>query len=243
MRRETLAGLLADLAAKRPAVLATELATGQSRLVHPFEAEAGEDPAVLAAARAAAERDESTLLERPGGGLFLRVFNPPVRVVIVGAVHIAQAFAPMVKLAGYEPTVIDPRRAFATESRFEGIPLLREWPDEGLARLRPDRRTAIVTMTHDPKIDDPALAAALRSDAFYVGSLGSKKTQAARRERLAQLGFGESDLARIHGPVGLPIGARSPGEIAVSILSELVAALRASAQAPRGERGERRPLP
>lgn len=229
MTKDLLARLLAEVAARKPVVVATDLATGEARLVHPFEPEAGLDPALAAAARQAAERDESTKIERPGGALFLRVHNPPVQVVIVGAVHIAQSLAPMVKLAGYEAVVVDPRRAFATEARFEGVGLVREWPDEALARIGLGRRTALVTMTHDPKIDDPALAAALRSDAFYVGSLGSRKTQAARRERLRALGFSDAQLARIQGPVGLPIGARSPGEIAVSILSQLVQALRAPA--------------
>ncbi len=230
MRRDLLTRVLADVAARRPVVLVTDIATGEARLVHPFEPEPGADPAVAAAARQAAERDESTKLEREGGALFLRVFNPPVQVVIVGAVHIAQALAPMVRLAGYEVVVVDPRRAFATEARFDA-PLVREWPDEALAKLGVGRRTAVVTMTHDPKIDDPALVAALRSDAFYVGSLGSKKTQAARRERLRAQGFDDATLDRIRGPVGLPIGARTPGEIAISILAQLVQALRAPAGA------------
>ncbi len=228
MTKDLLARLLADVAAKKTVVVATDLATGEARLVHPFEAEPGADPAVVAAARDAALHDESTKLEREGRGpVFLRVFNPPVLVIIVGAVHIAQSLAPMVRLAGYDAVVVDPRRAFATEARFDGVPLVREWPDEALARLGLGRRTALVTMTHDPKIDDPALAAALRSEAFYVGSLGSKKTQAARRERLKGMGFTDAELDRIRGPVGLSIGARSPGEIAVSILSQLVQALRA----------------
>jgi xanthine dehydrogenase accessory factor len=228
--RDLLARLLADVAARKTVIVATDLATGEARLVRPFDADPGADASLAAAAREAAQRDESTKLEREGGAIFLRVFNPPVQVIIVGAVHIAQSLAPMVRLAGYEPVIVDPRRAFATEARFaEGIPLVREWPDEALPRLGLGRRTALVTMTHDPKIDDPALAAALRSDAFYVGSLGSKKTQAARRERLRAQGFGDAQLDRIHGPVGLPIGARSPGEIAVSILSQLVQALRVPA--------------
>ena len=225
MRRDTLEALRADLAAKRPVVLATGLGSGESRLVHPFD-EGGADPALLAAARGAAEADQSRTWEGPHGPVFLRVYNPPVRVVIVGAVHIAQALAPMAQLAGYDVVVVDPRRAFATELRFQGVALSHEWPDEALRRLGLDRRTAVVTMTHDPKIDDPALQAALRSSCFYVGALGSKKTQAARRQRLQEAGFDEAALARIHGPVGLPIGAVSTAEIAVSILSELVACLR-----------------
>jgi xanthine dehydrogenase accessory factor len=232
MKREILAQLLRDLSAKRPAVLVTDLSSGEARLVDPFGDGAGVDPALLAAAREAAARDQSRKLEGPAGAVFLRVFNPPVRVVIVGAVHIAQPLARMVQLAGYDVLVVDPRRSFATEERFPGIALASEWPDEVLARTGIDRRTAVVTMTHDPKIDDPALAAALRSDAFYIGALGSKKTQGARRERLRGMGFAEADLTRIHGPVGASIGAVSPGEIAVSILSQLVECLRRPRQAP-----------
>lgn len=231
MTRDVLARLLADLAAKRPAVLVTDLAAGEARLLHPGDA--GVDPALAAATREALSRDESTKVELGGRTLFLRAFNPPVRVIVVGAVHIAQSLAPMIQLAGYEAIVVDPRRAFATEARFAGVPLVAEWPDEALARLGLDRRTALVTMTHDPKIDDPALAAALRSEAFYVGSLGSRKTQAARRERLRGMGFSEAELSRIHGPVGLPIGARSPGEIAISILSQVVSALRGAKEGER----------
>jgi xanthine dehydrogenase accessory factor len=226
MRPEILAAVRADLAAKRPAVLAIDLTSGTSSVVHPFGDTTGIEPALLAAARAAAEADQSRQVEGPGGPVFLRVYNPPVRLVIVGAVHIAQSLAPMARLAGYDVVVVDPRRAFATEQRFAGVELSREWPDEALQRLGLDRRTAVVTMTHDPKIDDPALAAALRSESFYIGALGSKKTQAARRERLSREGFDEAALARLHGPVGLPLGAVSTAEIAVSILSELVACLR-----------------
>jgi xanthine dehydrogenase accessory factor len=231
MKREILEQILRDLRARRPVVLATDLSSGEARLLYPLGAEAG-DP-LLGAAREAAALDASRKLEGPSGTAFLRVFNPPVRVVIVGAVHIAQPLARMVQLAGYDVLVVDPRRAFATEQRFRGIPLLGEWPDEVLARLGLDRRTGVVAMAHDPKIDDPALAAALRSQAFYVGALGSKKTQAARRERLRKMGFTDSDLARIHGPVGLSIGAASPAEIAVSILAELVACLRRPQDVPR----------
>jgi xanthine dehydrogenase accessory factor len=210
-------------------VLVSDLASGASSLLHPFEEEPAVEPGLLAAARAAAERDASATFERPGGNVFLRAFNPPVRLIIVGAVHIAQSLAPMARLAGLEVTVLDPRKAFASEQRFAGETLVRDWPEEGLAGLRLDRRTAVVTMTHDPKIDDPALAAALRSNVFYLGSLGSKKTQAARRARLAGEGFSEGELSRIHGPVGLDIGARTPGEIATSILAQIIAALRARA--------------
>lgn len=229
MKRETLRRLLVDLGEKRSVVLATELATGEERLVHPFEPEEGVPPPLLEAARAAAARDRSEKVATGAGEVFLRVLNPPVRLVIVGAVHVAQALARMALVAGYDVLVLDPRRSFATEERFPGISVAVAWPDEALAEARPDRRTAVVALTHDPRIDDPALVQALRSDAFYVGALGSRKTQAARRERLREAGFGDADLARIHGPVGLPIGAVSPGEIAVSILAQVVASLRAAA--------------
>ncbi len=233
MRREVLERLLRDVEAKRTVVLVTDLGSGEGRLVDPFGDGLGEDPALLAAVREAAEQDRSRKVEGPGAGLFLRVFNPPVRVLVFGAVHAAQSLARMVQLAGYDVLVVDPRRSFATEERFAGVPLSGEWPDEAIARVGLDRRTAVVTLTHDPKIDDLALAAALRSDAFYVGALGSKKTHAARCERLARMGFSGADLSRIRGPVGLPIGAVSTGEVAVSILSEIVASLRKPRAFPR----------
>lgn len=236
MRREVLTEVLADLQAKRPAVLATWLDTGRSQVLHPFDpSEPGTGDAVLRdAARAAAVADQARLLDTAAGRVFLRVFNPPVRVVIVGAVHIAQALAPMVQLCGHDVLVVDPRRAYTAPERFRGVRLVTAWPEEALAQAALDRRSALVAMTHDPKIDDPALAAALRSEAFYVGALGSKKTQAARRERLSAMGFDAAALGRIHGPVGMSIGARSPGEIAVSILAQLVAGLRGAGTAVAG---------
>jgi xanthine dehydrogenase accessory factor len=165
--------------------------------------------------------DDSGRLAEPNTHLFVQVFNAPMRLIVIGAVHIAQALAPMAALAGYDVTVIDPRRAFATDQRFPGVTLLNEWPDDGLAALKPDRRTAVVTLTHDPKLDDAALAVALKRDCFYLGSLGSKKTHQARLNRLARMGFTEAELARIHGPVGLSIGALTPAEIAVSILAQI----------------------
>jgi xanthine dehydrogenase accessory factor len=165
--------------------------------------------------------------------LFLHVQNPPLRLIIVGAVHIAQALAPMAALAGYSVSIIDPRRAFATDARFPDVTLIGEWPDEVMATMTLDRRTAVVTLTHDPKLDDPALQTALKSDVFYVGALGSKRTHAARVGRLRAAGLGEADCARIHGPVGLDIGALSPAEIAVSILAQITQVLRRSADARR----------
>ena len=145
---------------------------------------------------------------------------------MVGAVHIAQTLVPMASLTGYDVTVVDPRRAFASDARFPGVDVRTDWPDEALEALKPDARTAVVTLTHDPKLDDPALDLALRSDAFYIASLGSKRTHAGRLERLGALGHDQATLARIHGPAGLTIGAVSPAEIALSVMAEMTGVLR-----------------
>jgi xanthine dehydrogenase accessory factor len=227
VKRETLERLLGDWHAKRPVVLVTNLASGEQRLLYPgAEAAGGADAALCAAAEEALLRDEARHLEHAGNAHFLQPFSPPLRMIIVGAVHIAQPLAAMAALAGYAVVIVDPRQAFASQARFPGVTLSAEWPDQAVAALAPDRRTAVVTLTHDPKLDDPALAVALRSPAFYVGSLGSKKTHAARLGRLRALGLGDSELARIHAPVGLDVGARSPAEIAVSILAEITQRLR-----------------
>ena len=157
------------------------------------------------------------------GTLFAQIYNPPLRLIIVGAVHIAQALAPMAAITGFDVTVVDPRGTFATEERFPGITLSDDWPDEALEALAPDGRTAVVTLTHDPKLDDPALQVALRSSAFYIASLGGQRTHSGRLERLRDAGFDAAALARINGPAGLRIGAVSPAEIAVSILAQLTA--------------------
>ena len=156
------------------------------------------------------------------GGLFVRAYNPPLRMVLVGAVHITQALIPIAALAGYAVTVIDPRAAFANEQRFPSATVTSDWPDEAMRSLAPDKRTAVVTLTHDPKLDDPALKVALKTDAFYVGSLGSRKTHAARLERLRADGVSEDALARIHAPVGLPLGSRRPPDIAVSVMAQII---------------------
>ena len=179
----------------------------------------------LVAALTARERVER-VLELGDGERFRVVLEPPVRLVIVGAVHLAQPLARMARVAGYEVTVVDPRSAFATEERFPDVALERGWPAEIMPRLGLDARTALVALSHDRRFDDPALEAALRSDAFYVGALGSRKTQAALRTRLREAGFSEPDVGRVHGPVGLDLGAVTPAEIAVEILAELVASLR-----------------
>jgi xanthine dehydrogenase accessory factor len=184
------------------------------------------DDALREGVRRALAEDKNQTVETAEGPVFVEVFNPRLRCIIVGAVHIAQPLARMAALAGYIVTVVDPRTAFATDERFPGIEVSTEWPDEALEKLKLNRRTAVVTLTHDPKLDDPALAVALKSDAFYIGALGSKRTHAARLKRLSELGFGDKDFARIHGPVGLDLGAVSPSEIAVSIIAQIVLTLR-----------------
>lgn len=218
--------LLARLQAARmagtPVALATALPGGLQLLLPDDDA----PPALADAAQTVLMRDRSATVEIDGAPWFIQAHNPPLRLVIVGAVHIAQAMAPMAVQLGYGVTVIDPRGAFASAERFPGVALSTDWPDEALEALAPDSRTAIVTLTHDPKLDDPALDRALRSAAFYVGSLGSRKTHAARLERLRALGHDDAALARIHGPVGLNLGAVTAAEIALSALAQIVSVRR-----------------
>jgi xanthine dehydrogenase accessory factor len=223
MRLDLLSALNAERAARRAAILITDVASGEQRLVR--EADAGSDPL----AGVLSERflsGKSGLVEAEGRQLFLTVQAPPVRLVVIGAVHISQALAPMARGLDLDVTIIDPRTAFATPERFPDTAVLAEWPDAVLPRLGLDRYTALAALTHDPKIDDPALSAALKAECFYIGALGSRKTHIRRGERLTAAGFAEADIARIHAPIGLDIGAVSPAEIAVSILAEIVAALR-----------------
>ena len=233
MKDAILARLNAARAAKRPAALATDLATGAQALFVGDEilGDIGLRDGCAAEVRAALARDASGAIETGGGSVFIQVFNPPLRLIVVGAVHITQPLARMALLAGYAVTVIDPRRAFAEDARFPGVVLARDWPDEAMRALAPDRRAAVVTLTHDPKLDDPALDVALRSPAFYIGALGSRRTHEKRRARLAELGHDAAAIARIHGPVGLDIGARSPAEIALSIMAEITAVRRGRAGA------------
>ncbi|MFC1459649.1 XdhC family protein [Microvirga arabica] len=223
MHLSLLSDLNAERAARRAAVLVTDVASGEQRLVR--EAEVDGDP-MAGELQDALRRGKSGLIEREGRQFFLTVQAPPVRVVVIGAVHISQALAPMAKGLDLDVTIIDPRTAFATPERFPDVALLAEWPDAALPDIGVDRYTAIVALTHDPKIDDPALIAALRSECFYIGALGSRKTHERRVQRLTEAGFAQADLARIHAPIGLDIGAVSPAEIAVSILAEIVANLR-----------------
>ena len=228
MTPDVLFALNAARAAQRPAVLVRRLADNAQTLLVEGAIVSGQplSPALETIAAGAVRNDRSAKVETGDGAWFVQVFNPPLRLVVVGAVHIAQALVPMARLAGYAVTVVDPRRAFAAEARFPEVELRHDRPDDALDQLRPDQRTAVVTLTHDPKLDDPALARALRSDAFYVAALGSKRTHGARVERLLEAGFDRPAIDRIHGPAGLDIGAVGPAEIAIAILAEMTRVLR-----------------
>ena len=223
MRLAVLQAMNAARRSRRAGVMVTRLPDGAQRFVE--AAEVAADP--LAEDLASALRmGKSGLVTVEDVDYFLTVQAPSPRLTLIGAVHISQALAPMARIAGLDVTIIDPRTAFATPERFPDTPVIAQWPDEPLEAEPPDRYTALCLLTHDPKIDDPALKIALRSDCFYIGALGSKKTHARRLERMRELGFDEAALARIHAPIGLDIGAVSPAEIAVSIIGEIVAALR-----------------
>ena len=223
MKLALLQALNEERAARRAAVLVTALGSGEQRLVKAADAATDE---LHEALQKRLRSGKSGTEETAGGKVFLTVFVPPARLVVTGAVHISQELAPMAQRLGYDVTIIDPRTAFATPERFAGIKLLADWPDKVLPGLNVDTHTAFSALTHDPKIDDPALLHALAKDCFYVGALGSRKTHATRLERLKSQGASDAQLARIHAPIGLDIGAVSPSEIAVSILAEITARLR-----------------
>jgi xanthine dehydrogenase accessory factor len=223
LKRELLSELNAERAARRPVIVVTEVEGGAQRLVKAAD---------FAADPLAADLDrhlrmgKSGMIEVDGRKVFLTVHAPVARLVITGAVHISQALAPLARSLDYEVTVVDPRTAFASPERFPDIPLVAEWPDVALPPLNVDRYTAFVALTHDPKIDDPALLHALMRECFYIGALGSRKTHAKRLDRLKAQGASEAALARIHAPIGLAIGAVSPAEIAVAIMAQITAVLR-----------------
>ena len=239
MTPELLARLRAAQSAKRPVALLTRLPDG-AQFLWP------EDDAVprplSEAARAALRDDKAGAVALDGGRWFVHPHNPPVRLIVVGAVHVAQALVPMALTLGFAVTVVDPRRAFATPERFPGVALSFDWPDEAMAALAPDGRTAVVTLTHDPKLDDPALDVALRSPCFYIGALGSRRTHAKRVARLRELGHEDAAIARIHAPVGLDIAAVTAPEIALSVLAEVVAVRRGAPLAERGAPAAAAPL-
>jgi len=225
MKLEILRALNAERAARRAAVVVTDVTSGGQRLVK--AAEVARDP-LKDVIEKHIRRGNSGMVETPVGKVFLTVHVPPSQLVITGAVHISQALAPMARLVGYDVTIVDPRTAFASIERFPDVKVIAEWPDVALPPLGIDRYTAFVALTHDPKIDDPALTHALARDCFYIGALGSKKTHARRIERLKAQGLSDDALARIHAPIGLAIGAVSPAEIAVAIMGQITAQLRQS---------------
>ena len=227
MKADVLQKLQAARSAFLPVALATRLGDGNQCLVIKGEL-SGDlvlEPQVLEDILQRIRTDSSGRID---GGIFARVYNPPLRLVLVGAVRIAQALAPMARCAGFRVAVIDPRTVFATVERFPDVDLHTDWPGAALNRLGIDARTALVTLTHDPKLDDPALLAAVRSDAFYIGALGSSRTHTQRLTRLRQAGATEPELARIHAPVGIPLGGRRPAEVAVSIIAGIISVLNAA---------------
>jgi xanthine dehydrogenase accessory factor len=223
MRLQVLKAMNAARRERRAGAVVTRLADGEQRFVE--AAALAADP-LSGELEAALRMGKSGVVTAAGEDYFLTVQAPAPRLTLIGAVHISQALAPIARIAGLDVTIIDPRTAFATPERFPETPVLAQWPDEALAASPLDQFTAICLLTHDPKIDDPALTIALRAGCFYIGALGSRKTHARRLERMRAHGFDETTLARIHAPIGLDIGAVSPAEIAVSIMGEIVAALR-----------------
>jgi xanthine dehydrogenase accessory factor len=224
MKSQTLIALKEARSARRAVTLATRLSDAAEALIYRDRADgelAGEGM-IVTAARRAMDVGKSETVEFGDQKVFLNVYVPPPRLIIVGAVHIAQALAPMAAMLDFDVTVVDPRGAWATSQRFPGVKVIKDWADEAFQAMGLDSSTAVVTLTHDPKLDDPALESALMSEVFYVGALGSKRTHAKRKERLGEAGITDEQFARIHGPVGLNIGAKSPAEIAVSILGQII---------------------
>ena len=227
MRLDILKVLNGERAARRAVFVVTDEASGEQRLVK--APDIARDP-LRTMLEAHLRSGKSGMEETPQGKVFITAHVPPPRLVITGAVHISQALAPMAGLLGYDVTIVDPRTAFATPERFPEVKLIPEWPDVALPPLNIDRYTAFVALTHDPKIDDPALLHALARDCFYIGALGSRKTHGRRLERLKAQGAGDAALARIHAPIGLAIGAVSPPEIAIAILGQMTTRLRLPAE-------------
>ena len=215
--------LNAERRARRAAILVTDFADGRDRIVREGDPVAG---ALGEAICKAFRSGKSGTVEADGGRFFLNVHLPPPRIVVIGAVHISQALVPMARIAGYDIEIIDPRTAFATPERFADVPLFAEWPDLVLKERPLDAYTALAAVTHDPKIDDMPLKAALDAGCFYVGALGSRKTHAKRVDRLKAMGASEAAINRIRAPIGLDIGAASPAEIAVAVLGQMIEAFR-----------------
>lgn len=224
MERALLDQLLKAKSTRKPVAVVTWLSSGTQQLIERGESVA--DSALSEAVNDGFRTDRSRTMEIGGEEVFINIHNPPLRLVLIGAVHIAQALIPMAAQLGYDPVVIDPRTAFASEERFAGVPRDARWPDEALPEVGLDTRTAFVALTHDPKIDDPALQIAMTSEVFYIGALGSKRTHAKRVDRLTEAGLSAEQIARINAPIGLDIGAVGPNEIAISIMAEVTAELR-----------------
>ena len=227
MKLDVLAALNTERAARRAAIVVSNIATAEQRLVKAVEITKDPLRAILA------ERlrsGKSGMADSDEGRVFLTVHVPAAQLVAIGAVHISQALAPIAKLLGYDVTIVDPRTAFASPERFPDVKIIAEWPDKALPSLGIDRYTAFVALTHDPKIDDPALLYALARDCFYIGALGSRKTHGRRVDRFKQQGVGDAEISRIHAPIGLNIGAVSPAEIAVSIIAQITESLRREPQ-------------
>ena len=223
MKLSLLTALNEERAERRAVIVVTDVESGEQRLVK--AADVANDPLKTVLSEHL-RSGKSGMEETPQGRVFLTVYVPAAQLVVIGAVHISQALAPVGKLLGYDVTIVDPRTAFATPERFPDVKVIAEWPDKALPPLNVDRYTAFVALTHDPKIDDPALLHALARDCFYIGALGSRKTHARRLDRLKQAGVSDADLARIHAPIGLYIGAVSPAEIAVAIMAQITERLR-----------------
>ncbi|MAI44786.1 MAG: XdhC family protein [Hyphomicrobiaceae bacterium TMED74] len=224
MERALLDQLLKAKSTRKPVAVVTWLSSGTQQLIERGQSVA--DSALSEAVNDGFRTDRSRTMEIGGEEVFINIHNPPLRLVLIGAVHIAQALIPMAAQLGYDPVVIDPRTAFASEERFAGVPRDARWPDEALPEVGLDTRTAFVALTHDPKIDDPALQIAMTSEVFYIGALGSKRTHAKRVDRLTEAGLSAEQIARINAPIGLDIGAVGPNEIAISIMAEVTAELR-----------------
>ena len=221
MKDETLNLILSEKNNRNTIIVATEINSGEQIIINE-ENDTDINNKILTAAKNNIIQGKSEVLEIGSNKWFINITLPPLRLVTVGAVHIAQPLAEIATISGYEVIIIDPRAAFANNQRFPDIKIINEWPEVALNELGIDNRTAVVTLTHDPKLDDSALNAALKSKAFYIGSLGSKKTHKARVQRLKIANFSDDEIKRIHGPIGLAIGAKSPQEIAISIISEII---------------------
>jgi xanthine dehydrogenase accessory factor len=239
MKLDILTALNAERAARRAAIVITNVENGKQRFVK--AADVGKDP-LRAVLGERLRTGKSGMVETADGPVFLTIFVPAPQLVITGAVHISQALAPIGKLLGYDVTIVDPRTAFASVERFPEVKVIAEWPDQALPPLNVDRYTAFVALTHDPKIDDPALRHALSRDCFYIGALGSRKTHARRVDRLKAQGVSEADIARIHAPIGLDIAAVSPAEIAIAIMAQITERLHAVADS-EGASAEQVPAP